>query len=299
MGLKDLRSNLDIHGGNQAISQGGNPGGFLSNAQPPFDGGANLATGPLVGERDYDYDFYRDSGNTDSPFDYPKGREGYPTQDDHLVAMLERRNVSSTNEDPLGPLGSRMTTNPMTYSPTPGGNGQGTLDQNMNMNNGVNSLNNAQYGNGIFGDALGKGKTVGGEDLHVALLQNQYTSTNTSANYNGTSYGAGQPTSTYPTLNPSPVTRATPNFQDVNTTEGGIGDAPGFAKYRNPFTNPGVEPTPNAIDTVSEQGLEGLYNSTVNPNTSYNGNCPIPTRQLPDLDKNGVTPNQYINDLPQ
>ena len=76
MGLKDLRSNLDIYGGNQAISQGGNPGGFLSNAQPPFDGGANLATGPLVGERDYDYDFYRDSGNTDSPFDYPKGREG-------------------------------------------------------------------------------------------------------------------------------------------------------------------------------------------------------------------------------
>ena len=291
MALKDLRSNLDIHGGNQAISQGGNPGGFLSNAQPPFDGGANLATGPLVGEQNYDYDFYRDSGNLDSPFEYPSEGNGYPTADDHLVAMLERRNVSSTNEDPLGPLGSSMVTNPMTYSPAAGGNGQGTLDQNMNMNGGVNSLNNAQYGNGLFGDALGQGKTVNGEDLHVHMLQNQYTSNNTSANYNGTSYGAGQPNSTYPTLNPGDL--------DLNTTGGGIGNAPGFAKYRNPFTNPGVEPSPNEIDTVSEQGLEGLYNSTVNPNTNYNGNWPIPTRQLPDLDINGATPSKYIDSLPQ
>ena len=291
MALKDLRSNLDIHGGNQAISQGGNPGGFLSNAQPPFDGGANLATGPLVGEQNNDYDFYRDSGNLDSPFDYSSEGRGYPTADDHLVAMLERRNVSSTNTDPLGPLGSSMVTNPMTYSPTPGGNGQGTLDQNMNMNGGVNSLNNAQYGNGLFGDALGQGKTVDGEDLHVHMLQNQYTSNNTSANYNGTDYGAGQPNSSYPALNPGEL--------DLNTTTGGIGNAPGFAKYRNPFTNPGVEPTPNAIDTVSEQGLEGMYNSTVNPNTNYNGNWPSPSRLTPDLDINGATPNKYVDSLPQ
>tara|TARA_Y100000361_G_scaffold151310_1_gene168503 strand:- start:28 stop:903 length:876 start_codon:yes stop_codon:yes gene_type:complete len=291
MGLKDLRSNLDIHGGNQAISQGGNPGGFLSNAQPPFDGGANLASGPLVGEQNNDYDFFRDSGNTDSPFDYPSSGRGYPTADDHLVAMLERRSVSSTNEDPLGPLGSSMKTNPMTYSPTPGGNGQGTLDQNMNMNNGVNSLNNAQYGNGLFGDALGQGKTVDGEDLHVHMLQNQYTSNNTSANYNGTDYGAGQPNSSYPALNPGEL--------DLNTTTGGIGNAPGFAKYRNPFTNPGVEPSPNEIDTVSEQGLEGLYNSSVNPNTNYNGNWPSPSRLTPDLDINGATPSKYIDSLPQ
>tara|TARA_R100001015_G_C4634310_1_gene200576 strand:- start:3575 stop:4450 length:876 start_codon:yes stop_codon:yes gene_type:complete len=291
MALKDLRSNLDIHGGNQAISQGGNPGGFLSNAQPPFDGGANLATGPLVGEQNNDYDFYRDSGNLDSPFEYPSEGNGYPTADDHLVAMLERRNVSSTNGDPLGPLGSSMVTNPMTYSPAPGGNGQGTLDQNMNMNGGVNSLNNTQYGNGLFGDALGQGKTVDGEDLHVHMLQNQYTSNNTSANYNGTNYGAGQPNSSYPALNPGEL--------DLNTTTGGIGNAPGFAKYRNPFTNPSVEPSPNEIDTVSEQGLEGLYNSSVNPNTNYNGNWPSPSRLTPDLDINGATPSKYIDSLPQ
>lgn len=285
MGLRDLKSNLDIHGGNQAISQGGNPGGMLRNPNPPYDGGAFAATGPNVGELDNDYDNYRDSGNSDSPFEYDKGRSGgtYPGTDDHMVALLERRNVSSTNTDPLGPLGSAMHTNPMTYSPTPGGNGQGTL-------NDVPSPNNAPNGNGLFGDALGQGKTVDGEDLHVAMLQGQYTSTNSNANFNGTDYGAGQPNSTYPTLNPGEL--------DLNTTAGGIGDAPGFAKYRNPFTNSSVEPSPNAIDTVSEQGLEGLYNSTVNPSTVYNANWPIPSRQTPDLDINGATPNKYQDNLP-
>ena len=284
MGLRDLKSNLDIHGGNQAISQGGNPGGMLSNPNPPYDGGAFAAQGPDVGVEDYDHDFHRQGeGVTDSPFSYDKGKGTYPTTDDHMVALLERRNVSSTNTDPLGPLGSQMHTNPMTYSPTPGGNGQGTLDD-------VPSPNNAQNGNGIFGDALGQGKTIGGEDLHVAMLQNNYTSTNPNANFNGTDYGAGQPGSTYPTLNPGAL--------DLNTTTGGIGNAPGFAKYRNPYTNGSIEPSPNAIDTVSEQGLEGMYNSTVNPSAAYNNNWPTPGRQTPDLDKNGGTPNKYQDNLP-
>ena len=218
MGLKDLKSNLDIYGGNQVISQGGNPGGMLSNAQPPYDGGANQATGPKVGEEDYDFDFHRDSGLNDSPFEYPSGqRQTYPTNDDHLVAMLERRNVESTNTDNYGPLGSSMVTNPMTYSPIPGGNGQGTLDD-------VPSPNHSQNGNGLFGDALGQGKTVGGEDLHVAMLQNQYTS-----NINpGASYGQGQPGSTWPTLNPAPV--AGGGFADL---DGGL---PPNGGYVNPET---------------------------------------------------------------
>ena len=287
MGLKDLRSNLDIYGGNQAIGQGGSPGGTLSNPNPPYDGGAYLAQGPKVGEQDYDFDFYRDSGNSSSPFDF-ESNGSYPTSDDQLVAMLERRSVSSTNTDPLGPLGSSTVTNPMIYSPTPGGNGQGTLDENMNMNNGVSGLQNAQYGNGLFADkdSLGAGskKTINGVDLHVALLQNSYTSTNTSANYNGTNYAAGQPTSVYPTINPSPVTRDQDNFQDLNTTEGGIGNAPGFARFQNPFTNPSMEPeSPNVIDTPSEQGLAGIYNSTVNPNSNTNGNWPTPQQSLLDL----------------
>ena len=59
------------------------------------------------------------------------------------------------------------------------------------------------------------------------------------------------------------------NFQDLNTTEGGIGNAPGFARFQNPFTNPSMEPeSPNVIDTPSEQGLAGIYNSTVNPNSN-------------------------------
>ena len=284
MGLKDLKSNLDIHGGNQVISQGGNPGGILSNPNPPYDGGAFQAEGPDVGVTDYDHDFHRQGeGTTDSPFTYDEGKGTYPGTDDHMVALLERRNVSSTNTDPLGPLGSQMHTNPMTYSPAPGGNGQGTLNE-------VPSPNNAENGNGMFGDALGQGKTVGGEDLHVAMLQDNYTSTNPNATFNGTDYGAGQPGSTYPTLNPGAL--------DLNTTTGGIGNAPGFAKYRNPYTNGSIESSPNAIDTVSEQGLEGMYNSTVNPSTVYNSNWPTPGRQTPDLDKNGGTPNKYQDNLP-
>jgi hypothetical protein len=205
-----------------------------------------------------------------------------------MVALLERRNVSSTNTDPLGPLGSQMHTNPMTYSPTPGGNGQGTLDD-------VPSPNNAPNGNGLFGDALGQGKTVGGEDLHIAMLQNDYTSTNPNSNFNGTSYGAGQPTSTYPTLKSSPVQRSEgANYHDINGMEG-----PGFANFRNPYTNNSAEPSPNDLDTVSEKGLAGLYTSTINPTTTYNSNWPTPSRQTPDLDKNGNTPGKYQNNLPQ
>tara|TARA_B100000287_G_scaffold70727_1_gene62170 strand:- start:2353 stop:3207 length:855 start_codon:yes stop_codon:yes gene_type:complete len=284
MGLKDLRSNLDIHGGT-TIPAGADPASF--NGLP----NSSQATGPLVGELDNDFDYYRDSGNNDSPFDSARGQGNYPSNDDHLVAMLERRSVSSTNTDPIGPQGVGKT-NPMTYSPTPGGNGQGTLDENMNMPNGVNSLNNSQYGNGIFGDALNQGKTVNGEDLHVAMLQNQYTSNiNPDANY-----GAGQPGSTYPTLNPSP---SSPNtFQDINGNKG-----PQFDDFRNTAYNIGEESmNPNQLDTVSELGLTGDYTSTVNPSTVYNSNWPTPGRiatAYGQLDLDGGTPSKYQDSLPQ
>ena len=303
MGLKSLKSNLDIHGGNQVISQGGNPGGILSNPNPPYDGGAFAATGPDVGVTDYDHDFHRQGeGNTDSPFQYDDGRGGgtYPSTDDHMVALLERRKVSSTNTDPLGPLGSSMVTNPMTYSPTPGGSGQSTLDD-------VPSLNNTQYGNGLFNEVNhpvhGQGYKVGGEDLHIALLDQTVPNYHRNSDAN---YGAGQPGGNFPGMKPSPspgtvggIATGADRFQDLNTTAGGIGDAPGFANYRNPFTTQGIEPSPNAIDTPSEKGLEGMYKSSVNPNTSYNSNWPTPGRQTPDLDYNGDNRPRYQNSLPQ
>ena len=298
MGLRDLKSNLDIHGGNQAISQAGSPTGFLSNPNPPHDGGAFMAQGPEVGVEDYDHDWMRDDGNLDSPFTYKEGRPGYPTQDDHLVAMLERRPVASTNTDPAGPLNTQGHTNPMTYSPTMGGNGQGTLDS-------VPSLNNSQYGNGLFNTSdtdagvdhpgHGQGYKVDGEDLHIALLNSQAPNYHKNSQAN---YGAGQPGGNFPGMNPSPSPAGANRHQDLNTTAGGIGNAPGFAKYRNPYTNPDIEPSPNAIDTVSEQGLEGLYTSTVNANTTYNSNWPTPSRQIPDLDLNGSTPTKYLDGAP-
>ena len=305
MGLRNLKSNLDIHGGNQAISQGGSPSGMLSNPNPPYDGGAFLAQGPDVGVGNYDHDNYRDSGNSDSPFDYTTGTPGYPTKDDHLVAMLERRDVSSTNTDPAGPLGSQGHTNPMTYSPSMGGNGQGTLDS-------VPSLNNQQYGNGLFNTSdtdagvnhpgHGQGYKVGGEDLHIALLNqtagNYYK--NSSANY-----GAGQPGGTFPGMqsSPSPSQTSDPisptsRYQDLNTTVGGIGNAPGFANFRNPHTSQGTEPSPNIIDTVSEKGLEGLYTSTVNTGTAYNSNWPTPSFFLTIRQQPRSTPSAYQNSLP-
>ena len=71
MGLKNLKSNLDIHGGNQAGLIGGNPAGFVSNPVSPFDGGAYKATGTDVGVQNYDYDNYRNDGNIDDPFEVP------------------------------------------------------------------------------------------------------------------------------------------------------------------------------------------------------------------------------------
>ena len=199
-------------------------------------------------------------------------------------------------------MGTQGHTNPMMYSPSMGGNGQGTLDS-------VPSLNNQQYGNGLFNTSdtdagvnhpgHGQGYKVGGEDLHIALLEQTATNyyKNSSANY-----GAGQPGGTFPGMQPSPspgtvggTTTGADRFQDLNTTAAGIGDAPGFANFRNPHTVPGIEPSPNVIDTVSEKGLEGLYTSTVNDGFAYNSNWPTPGRQTPDLDINGTTPPSYVH----
>ena len=156
--------------------------------------------GPTVGKSlPSDGDYFNPYGNTDSPFDYDNAQGGgaYPSTDDHMVALLERRNVSSTNTDPLGPLGSSMVTNPMTYSPTPGGSGQSTLDD-------VPSLNNTQYGNGLFNESNhpvhGQGYKVNGEDLHIALLDQTVSNYHRNSDAN---YGAGQPGATWPSINPA------------------------------------------------------------------------------------------------
>ena len=84
----------------------------------------------------------------------------------------------------------------------------------------------------------------------------------------GASYGAGQPGSTYPTINPSMLD---------------LGGVPG------PQFNQGPEPTgENQIDTIAEVGLEGLYNSVVNPGANYgagqpNGAWPVVSPSQLDL----------------
>jgi len=295
MGLKNLKSNLDIHGGNQAGLIGGNPAGFASNPNSPFDGGAYKAQGPEVGVQDYDYDNYRDSGANDDPFEYNPNSAtngAYPGTDDHLIAMLERRKTKSRNEVPLGPPTNYSL--PMHYvdaTGNSGGSGQGTL-------NSVPSLNNNTPA--TFGDSMSTPKkTIGGKDLHEHLLTQMYTNTSPYLGQGGNpsyAYGAGQPTSLYPNIMPSPVPRDQPNFQDINGVNG-----PVFDQYRNIRGNASAEPMQvvGGKDTVSEKGLEGLYTSTVNPGTVYNANWPTPSRQTPDLDRNGNTPSKYQNNLPQ
>lgn len=138
--------------------------------------------------------------------------------------------------------------------------------------------NGIQLGNSPFQDLNGQqGPQFNlGEDsiFQQNSLENIY---NSLVNPNA-SYGAGQPGSTYPSVNPSSLD---------------LGGVPGTQ------FNQGPEPVgPNQIDTIQETGLEGLYNSIVNPDASYgagqpNGAWPVVAPST--LDLNGQQGPQFDN----
>ena len=85
----------------------------------------------------------------------------------------------------------------------------------------------------------------------------------------GATYGAGQPGGTWPV---------------VNSANLDLDGAPG------PSFDQGPEDSPNIIDRISEIGLEGIYNSAVNPLASYGAGQPggtWPALNPSLLDKNG------------
>ena len=138
---------------------------------------------------------------------------------------------------------------------------------------GGNSNSPFQDLNGGFGPQFNLG-----EDslFQENALENIY---NSAINPTAT-YGAGQSGGTYPSINPSTLD---------------LGGVPGTQ------FNQGPEPTgPNQIDTIQESGLEGLYNSVVNPTANYGAGQPNgawPTVAPSSLDLNGESGPQFNQGL--
>ena len=93
------------------------------------------------------------------------------------------------------------------------------------------------------------------------------------------SYGAGQPNGAWP---------------NVNSSNLSLNGAPGtqFAQQSEPTSGE------NQIDTIQEVGLEGLYNSAVNPQSSYGAGQPTgawPVVAPSTLDLNGNSGPQFDN----
>ena len=141
MGLKELKSNLDVAGG-------------FGGAQQTHTNQSTIP-GPPVNNASPDPDWNRMGGATDSPF-YSKKASG-----DHLVDLLVDSKVHSTNTsniyDPQEMKGI------LPGPPFPGG------DQ---------DLDGVTGGQGYFHDipnpGKGQGKQVGGKDLHEHLLTDSY-----------------------------------------------------------------------------------------------------------------------------
>ena len=76
-----------------------------------------------------------------------------------------------------------------------------------------------------------------------------------------------------------------------------------FANMTPSMFSLGPEPTvqPNAIDTLHEISLGGIYTSTTHPLATYGAGQPggtYPSLSPSGLDLNGNTPTQYIDNIP-
>ena len=147
MGLKELKSNLDIAGGfggapNQTSTQQSTiPGPSVNNAIP-------------------DPDYHTKKGTTDSPF-HSRG-EG---SGDHLIDLLEDRIVHSSNTTNI--YDPQQMTGLSPGPPTPGG------DQDFDgLDQGV--IGGPRLFHGINNPQRGQGIQLGGVDLHEHLLNNSY-----------------------------------------------------------------------------------------------------------------------------
>ena len=147
MGLKELKSNLDIAGGfggapNQTSTQQSTiPGPSVNNAIP-------------------DPDYHTKKGTTDSPF-HSRGE----VSGDHLIDLLEDRIVHSSNTTNI--YDPQQMTGLSPGPPTPGG------DQDFDgLDQGV--IGGPRLFHGINNPQRGQGIQLGGVDLHEHLLTDTY-----------------------------------------------------------------------------------------------------------------------------
>ena len=129
----------------------------LVNKVSKFD----LAKGnsnPVINTPDRDgNEWFRDGGNQNAPFNSKEKIDPRitPGGQDHLVSLLQNKQVTSTNNPNGGPY------NQPVYHPETG------------------NLNGQDLGNGAFhgiaNPAALQGKQLAGKDLHEALLENAYS----------------------------------------------------------------------------------------------------------------------------
>ena len=259
MGLKELKSNLDIAGGfggapNQTSTQQSTiPGPSVNNAIP-------------------DPDYHTKKGTTDSPF-HSRG-EG---SGDHLIDLLEDRIVHSSNTTNI--YDPQQMTGLSPGPPTPGG------DQDFDgLDQGV--IGGPRLFHGINNPQRGQGIQLGGVDLHEHLLTNPYNYTygNSSQFYNATE-----------NVGPSPGQTGNSEYQDLDAVDGGNGYFHGIAnpgKYQgkqlggkdlhetmltDPYTNNGVTvgPSPGPSGHSEHQDLDAVlpnhasYNAGKGPGDGY------------------------------
>jgi hypothetical protein len=297
MGLKDLKTNLDVVGG-----YGGAPG-QTHTLQSSIGG-------PSVNNAVPDPNFNTLNGTSDSPF-YGKDSSG-----DHLKDLLEDKIVRSTNTtniyDPQQMQG---------LQPGPPGGDQD-----------LDGLDGGQgYFHGVANPGKGQGKQIGGKDLHEHLLTDSYNYNHGNASENvgpspgptgnsefqdingleGPKFDKGKPSQVHADPNQKTPTELVADYTSTVNPNANYGNSqwpvvPAVNQDLNGVDGPafnGSVPVGNT-QTLHTDLLANMYQSSVNPLSSYGagqpgGTYPSISPGTHDLDGNLPSNGEYINNLPQ
>jgi hypothetical protein len=294
-----------------------------------------------------DPDFNTLNGTSDSPF---KGPDPFTSTGDHMIDLLT--------------LKSKSTNTGQTYQPAPNSSPYQDLDGQQGPQFQLPVVQASQVhidslqqvpqppSNSPFQDLDGNpGPSFNGgpnSTIQPDSLVNIYQS----GINQGASYGAGQPTGTWPSVNPSaqdldgnpgptfdlgdtstlqqnsllsvPQPPSNSPYQDMDGNPGptfDLGDTstlqqdsllsvpqpPSNSPYQDMDGNPGPNFDNGIGSTLKQDLLANIYQSGINPGASYGAGQPggiwpsinpSPLASTPFADLNGITPSQYLNNLP-